>query len=86
MKHQIFSVYDTIAKAWLPPFYYHNEGLAIRTFADCVNSEQHQFGANPSDYTLFHIGEWDDHDGKITPTEPESIGNGTKFIRQEQQA
>lgn len=85
MKHKMFSVYDQVAKAWLPPFYYHNEFMAIRTFSDCINNPQHQFGMNQSDYTLFEIGEWDDDSGKIeTYAENKLLGNGTKFISQQE--
>lgn len=73
MKTKIFSVFDSKAKAWLPPFFVTNDQVALRIFTDCANSDQHQFGANPSDYTLFRIGEFDDEDAKIEPIPPESL-------------
>lgn len=60
MKHNVFAVYDTKANAYLPPFYLPTVGMAVRVFSDCVNSDSHQFGQHPEDYTLFHLGIWDD--------------------------
>lgn len=69
---KIFSVYDSKAKAHLPPFFLPEEGMAIRTFKDCINSKEHQFGAHPEDYTLKQIGTFDDSSGVLLNTELES--------------
>ncbi len=66
MKLKIFSIYDAKAKAYLPPFFLPNEAMAIRTFKDCCNSDQHQFGAHPEDYTLFEIGIFSDETAMVT--------------------
>lgn len=66
MFHNVFSVYDNKAKAYLPPFIMHNDAMAVRVFGDCVNSEDHQFGKHPDDYTLFRIGVFDDVKGLLT--------------------
>ena len=58
MKYHMFSVYDEKARAYLPPFILPEIGMATRTFGDCINSEQHQFGKHPSDYTLFKIADF----------------------------
>lgn len=84
MKHQIFSIYDEKAQAYLPPFFLHNIGMATRSFQDCINDDKHQFAQNPHDYTLFHIGEFQDDKGLITPfTSVKSLGNGVEFINQD---
>lgn len=80
MNHQIFSIYDSKAEAYLPPFVLHRSEIAARTFSDCINSETHQFGAHPADYTLFNIGEFDDETGHVSPHSPHNlIGNGVNF-------
>lgn len=66
-KLQIFSVYDKKAVAYGNPFYYHQKGQAIRGFEDAVNEPTSPFGKHPEDFALFHIGEWDDTTGVITP-------------------
>lgn len=66
MKHQTFAIWDSAAGAFLPPFHMPREEQAIRAFKDCVNSPSHQFGAHPYDYTLMHLGEFDDCSGIYT--------------------
>lgn len=79
----MFTIYDQKAEAYLPPFFMPTAGMATRTFADCVNQEDHRFNAHPSDYTLFEIGTFDDSTGTIEPeTVPKSYGTGVEFIEQ----
>lgn len=66
MIHKIFTIHDSGAKAYLAPFFLHSEGIAIRTFTDCVNDPDHAFGRHPKDYTLMEIGTFDDNKGKIS--------------------
>lgn len=67
MKMQIFAVYDKKAVAYNLPFYYHQKGQAIRAFEDAVNDVQSPYHKHPEDFAIFHIGEWDDSTGVITP-------------------
>ncbi len=80
MIQQIFTIYDNKAKAYLPPFYLPQRGMAIRTFGDCINDKQHQFSIHPEDYTLMMLGTWDDSTAIAIATAPESIGNGLEFV------
>ena len=79
MKQKIFAIYDGKANAYLTPFFLHQEGMAIRVFSDCINSDTHQFGKHPQDYTLFSLGSWDDDKAKFLTTNPKSLGNGLEF-------
>jgi len=65
MNLRIFVVFDSKARAYLPPFFMPEAGQAVRVFADCCNDDGHQFGKHPEDYTLFEIGTFDDHEGKL---------------------
>ncbi len=65
MNHRIFVVFDSKARAYLPPFFMPEAGQAIRAFGDMVNSKDHAFGQHPEDYTLFEIGTFDDREGKL---------------------
>lgn len=80
MKLSIFSVYDSKAQAYLPPFYMPRKQMAVRTFAECVNSKEHQFGKWPHDYTLFHLGGFDDETGLFDVFAPVSLGNGLEHL------
>jgi len=63
MKHKIFCIYDGKAKAYFSPFVLPEIGMAVRTFSDCVNDPNHNFGRHPEDYTLFCAGVFDDSAG-----------------------
>jgi hypothetical protein len=65
MIHKIFSVHDSAAAAYLPPFFLPTEAMAIRTLTDCVHDENHAFSKNPTDYVLYCIGTFDDSTGII---------------------
>lgn len=82
MIQKIFTVYDSKAFAFLPPFYAHEKGVAARQFSECANSDQHQFGKHPGDYTLFCIGEFDDQDGLMLQYDTkENMGLALSFIK-----
>ena len=85
MKLQIFAVYDSKAKAYLPPFFLPEIGQATRVFQNASDDPSHAFGANPADYCLFHIGVFDDSSATIkAKTPPESLGLAQEFkTRQE---
>ena len=65
---KMFSVFDAKADAFLPPFFLHNNGLALRTFGDACNMKDHQFGKHPEDYTLFELGAFEDGSGTLKYT------------------
>ncbi len=80
MLHIVFSINDSKAGAFFPPFFFHSEGMAKRAFSDSVNDVEHAIGRHPADYTLFRLGVFDDNSGKIVPQTPLSLGNGVEFI------
>lgn len=83
MKLNMFSIFDVKAQAYITPFFFQTEGQARRTFGDCVNDSNHAFFLHPADYVLFHIGEFDNDQGVITPfVAPKSLGPGTEYIVQ----
>ncbi len=81
MLNGIFSIYDTKAKAHLPPFFLPNSDMAIRMFSDCVNDPKHAFSAHPADYTLFFHGQFENTDGTFQYIEKDAIVNGVEVIQ-----
>ena len=78
---KIFSVYDSKAQAYLPPFYNPAVGSAIRAFADAINDSQAPFAKHAGDYVLYQVGEFDDSTGLFTNTAPAlHLGMGTDFM------
>ncbi len=80
MIHQMFTVFDSKAEAYLPPFYMQTRGAAIRAFQDTVNDPNHAFNKHPADYTLFIIGEFDDSTAAFNIHDVrKSCGNALEF-------
>ncbi len=77
----IYSVYDAKADAYLLPFFFKQDAMAIRVFSDLINQDKHQFSLHPGDYTLFAIGTFDETTGKIEDILAGSLGNGVEFIQ-----
>lgn len=63
MEHRVYAVYDSCAKAYLPPFHLPRDEMASRAFTDCVNSASHQFAEHTEDYALYTLGTFDDSTG-----------------------
>lgn len=82
----IFTIFDSKAESYLPPFLFPKPDMARRAFADCVNSKEHQFGQHPDDYTLFATGVWDEDKGTFTPYDhKQSLGNGLEYVQKDRQ-
>ena len=72
----IYSIRDSAAEAFLPPFFMANDVMAIRAFASLVNEKGHLFNANPQDFALYCIGSFDASHGTITADEPPRVVRG----------
>lgn len=80
MVHLIFSVYDSKAAAYLPPFIIPTQDMASRTFGDALLAKDHQFSRNPADYTLFRLGNFDDSSAEIIlEPAPVNVYNGLEL-------
>lgn len=62
---KIFAIYDSKAQAYLQPFFARTNGLAVRMFETAAKEEGNNFNKHAADYTLFEIGEWDEHKGEV---------------------
>lgn len=80
MDQMIFTVRDSKAEAYLPPFYAAKQGLAVRMVANAVNDPDHTFFRNPEDYTLFYLGTFDEETGYIKSIPPEAICNLVQLV------
>ena len=81
-KLNVYTVHDIKAEAYITPFFLPTDAVAERTFTDCANDRNHQFGKNPADYTLFKVGEFDTQTGVFSIYEtPTPIGKALDFQR-----
>lgn len=79
MKLKMFTVYDDAAQAYLQPFFFSTNALAIRAFADLANDPNHQFCKYASQYHLFELGEFDQSTGAFALIIPHSLGTALEF-------
>ena len=81
MKINMYSIHDSAAQAFLPPFYQNNNELAIRAFTAAVNGHGDQsIKMNPEQFTLYLIGMFDDATGMILAEAPEALMNGKVLV------
>jgi len=85
MRQNIFSVYDNAAEAFINPFFLPEIAQAKRAFTDLVNDKEHLFGKHPEDYTLFHLGAFDNMNADfIMFDSPKSLGIGIEYKTQKE--
>jgi len=81
MKLEIFTVYDSKAEAYSRPMFFESKGVAIRSFMDTLKNQEHPFAQHPEDFTLFHIGSWEDHNAQFIQNKtPISAGVALEFM------
>jgi len=82
MKIKIFSIFDSAALIYCRPFFMPEIGQALRSFVDMANDKNEPVGQHPADYTLFHVGEYDDKECSFDSLKPAvNLGNGLNFVR-----
>lgn len=80
MKIEIFTILDEIALAYIPPFFQATREVAQRSFMIAVNDRDSTFAKSPKDYTLFHIGTFDDENATVEMLPIKvNLGTGLQF-------
>ena len=80
---QVFTIYDSKVEVYMKPFYALTKREAIRMFADGIKDtkESSMIAKHPEDYTLFHIGDFDDSTAQFSSlVTPHSLGVGTEHL------
>ncbi|WNK14711.1 MAG: nonstructural protein [Microvirus sp.] len=67
---QCFSIYDSKGLVFHAPFYQTSSPAAVRLFSDLINDPSTSLYKHPLDYTLWHVGSYDDQTGALTPLSP----------------
>lgn len=57
---QVYAIFDSVANMYNKPFHQVNEAVALRTCKDLANDPNSEIAKNPDNYSLFHLGEYDD--------------------------
>lgn len=79
---KIFTVHDSKAEAYLPPFYMKTTGEALRAFETTTKDSSSQFNKYPKDYTLVELGTYNEENAEIiTHQKPLIIENASAYIQ-----
>jgi len=76
-----YSIFDSKAQAFLPPFFMLNDAVALRIFEECANDISHQFSKFPEDYVLYRVGDFHDDSGSFVPVDPVVLGRAIALKR-----
>lgn len=76
MKLMLISIFDRAVNAFQPVANVRAEGEALRVFKDLIANPQSQQHAHADDYDLYHVADFDDQSGAVTPTSPRKIADG----------
>lgn len=63
----IFSVFDSKAEKYLPPFFSDTSASATRALVNVMHDPNHEFTKFAEDYALFEIGYWNQETGEVVP-------------------
>lgn len=71
MIKNLYVIRDNIAEVFHKPFEEHNNQSAIRSFSQACNENP-----NKNDFTLYHIGAFDDNSGELIASTPIKVYSG----------
>lgn len=84
MMLSIFAVFDSKAAVFGTPFFDQQEASAIRNFSDAVNDSSNpnnMWHKHPEDFSLFHLGEFDNNSGELVPNIPKSLVTASALFK-----
>lgn len=80
MKLEIFAIFDSKAAAYMQPMFVLTKAMVIRDFTDAARGDN-AIGKHPEDFTLFHLGTFDDSDGSFDMlSTPVSLGVAIEYM------
>lgn len=82
MRQIVVSVFDQAANVFARPFCVPSLGLALRSFSDEAvrQAPDNPMWAHPQDFALFHLGEFDDEQGRFQLLDaPVRIATASQF-------
>lgn len=65
MQTNMYVIFDKQAQMYNKPFFQLNDSIALRTAIDLVSTPGTDIHNNPSDFTMFKIGVYDDENAHI---------------------
>lgn len=79
MKNGIYTIRDTKLGSSVQIFPAANDLTAMRQFQDIVNATGNVVNSHPEDYTLHHIGFWNDDTDEIVGHSPKQLAHAKEY-------
>lgn len=77
----VFAIHDAKAGFFQVPFYMPSVGQAVRALLDLCADGSNMIARHPGDFSLYHLGTFDDATGRFVPNEPfVHLGGGEAFM------
>lgn len=80
MIKSIYSVFDSKAAIFSPPFYMSNNAMAIRSFGEIVEDKNTMVARHPEDFSLYMLGAFDDETGNLASIKPINLVTASSMI------
>jgi len=82
MQLKMYSVRDSKAETFHPPFYKRTHGEAERDFQALAHDEKSQVSKFPEDFDLYWVGSYDELSGKVNGLDsPQHIVKAIQLVR-----
>lgn len=78
MNLNIYTIKDAKAGTFSQPFYSVNHSTAIRSFNASIQDQTNPLSNYPEDFSLYHLGTWEDNQGTLTTQDPEFVADAVK--------
>lgn len=76
----LYTIYDSKAGSYLPPFTSVNHATALRSFESAIQQEDHDFNRHAEDYSLWSLGDFDQDKAELKPTKLLCIGQAHEIL------
>lgn len=76
-----YAIRDDQVDGFAQPFFSPTHGSALRAFADHVNEKGTAANKHPRDFSLYHIGTYDDTTGTLEAIKPARIGTAQEYYQ-----
>jgi hypothetical protein len=80
---KIFACYDKKSQAYTTPNFFTHAGQCLRALEDLVNEKNpnSMISSHPEDFSIWHLGEFDEISGEITPVKPTHVQEAAGLVR-----
>ena len=86
MMLRVFTIKDRATECYHNPFYLLTVAEAKRIFTQMANDPESKISSNPEDFTLFHIGDFDNNTGFVNQDQGlVNLGNAQEYKEREEQ-